>query len=119
MDKKDIIKKAVKSILRAEHLLSLDNSDFGDLDKIIEYKAIMTDENLKDFNISFGNDVTEKTRRLIVNITSKYELGLFQLERILSLLKKSFVTDIEIYYGVIIDKEIKEVKIEIFASKQK
>ncbi|MCF7930475.1 MAG: hypothetical protein K9L02_03075 [Acholeplasmataceae bacterium] len=118
MNKKDIIKRAIKSILKSEHLMILDDSDFGDADKIIEYKVIMTDENLNDFHISFGHEVTEKTRRLIVNFTSKYELSVFKMEDFFTLLKRSFVVDLEIDYGIIIDPEIKVVKIEIFASEQ-
>jgi cell division GTPase FtsZ len=108
------ISKAIKDIINAESLISLDRDDFGDIDNILDYRKFEISDETISFKPMFDLNVINGTKKLIVNITSKIEPKLIYLEQIFGELRRIFGNEIEINYGSVINPYSKSINIEIF-----
>ena len=93
------VEKAIQRILESESLISIDEDDFGDYNRIIGYQSFeLIDEN-SEFNYSIDQVIADKTNKLIVNIACDDALTLAFLDRILSNIRAFFNSEIEVIYG--------------------
>ena len=84
MIKENEIKEAIKRIVESQSLISIDEEDFGDYDKVIGHQNFnLIDEN-SEFVYSIDKETANITSKLIVNTAYNGSLTLAFLERILS-----------------------------------
>jgi cell division GTPase FtsZ len=111
---KDEIEQAIKSILEYDSLLSIDEVDFGDHEKIIGYQKFNLMDESSDFNYVIGKKIANLTGKLIVNTACNSPLTLAFLERILSNIRESYDCDIEVIYGCSKENLYNNIVVEIF-----
>ena len=115
---KDEINQRIKCIIESESLISVDEYDFGDYEKIIGYHSLVLIDESSEFNYSIDQDTVDITNKIIVNIGSDDALTLVFLERILSNIRAVFNSEIEIIYGHSNGLLNQKITIDIFLIKK-
>ncbi len=111
---KKVIQKAIQGIVESNALISLDLSDFGNLNDILCYMVFKPNEGDCDFKTIINENALVNTKRIIVNTKSRDDIPLSLLEKVLSSLRKEFHQDIKILYGSTTNIGLKETIFEIF-----
>jgi hypothetical protein len=99
MTKANDIKQSIKRILESQSLLSIDEEDFGDYEKIIGCQFFKLIDESSEFDYTVDKEIANITSKLIVNTAYNGSLTLAFLERILSKIRMSFDSEIEVIYG--------------------
>ena len=111
---KNEIEQAIKNILESESLLSIDEDDFGNHEKIIGYQNFRLMNESSDFNYVINKKIANLTNKLIVNTACNSALTLAFLERILSNIREFYDSKIEIIYGCSNESLDDDIVVEIF-----
>jgi cell division GTPase FtsZ len=111
---KNEIEQAIKSILEYDSLLSIDEVDFGDHEKIIGYQKFKLMDESSAFNYVISKKIANLTGKLIVNTACNSPLTLAFLELILSNIREFYDFDIEIIYGCSNESLDNDIVVEIF-----
>lgn len=93
-------------------ILSIDFVDFEPINKIhLLYSDEISDTNVINFDVPENINSND----IIVNITSNSNITLFHIEEILSSIHKTVKKDATILWGNVIDKNISNILVDIFA----
>jgi len=115
-EKKDTrykVYERIDSIISSNNgILNIDFVDFEPINKIhLLYSDEISDTNVINFDIPENINSND----IIVNITSNYNITLFDIEEILSSILKIAKKDATILWGNVIDKNIPNILVDIFA----
>jgi len=97
--KENEIKEAIKRIVESQSLISIDEEDFGDYDKVIGHQNFNLIDEKSEFVYLIDMETANITSKLIVNTAYNGSLTLAFLERILSEIRMTFDSKIEVIYG--------------------
>ena len=115
---KNEMTEAINRIVKSKSLISLDEDDFGDYDKVIGYQNFYLDDENSEFVYSVDKDTAGITCKLIVNTACNNTLNLAFLERILSSIRMFFDSEIEIIYGYSNGFSDHHITVEVFLMKK-
>ncbi len=118
MTRENEIKQSIKRIVESQSLLSIDEEDFGDYEKIIGCQFFKLIDESSQFNYSVDEEIANITSKLIVNTAYNGSLTLSFLERILSKIRMFFDSEIEVIYGHSNGFNENNITIDIFLIKE-
>jgi len=109
--------KAIDRIVSKKGMLQLDLEDFGHIDSLVYYlqhEYIVESKELKpELKINI-----QKNLSIVVNITSSPKITLFEIEDILSTIRKCFYHDVDVTYGHIYEDDTSKILIDLFVYKK-
>lgn len=107
------MKQKIEKIINGNKTIHIDKEDFGNIDDIKFHKTIEVN-NVDEFKFEISNKDKEKVKELIVHIFTKEHLKIEESAKVIDEVRNSFNHNIDIIFGIEIDKEINNIVIDVF-----